>query len=388
MSYDDDELQAVVIDNGSSFIKAGFSGENEPRSVFPSIVGHPCLPSMVGVKHRSSYVGSETQGLLDLVSLKYPIEHGVVTRWNDMEDLLRYTFHDVLDVAPEEHPVFITEPLFNPNADRERMTQMMFESFNVPGFYLHNSSVLSMYATGRTTGLVLEIGGGVSQTVPIYEGYVFSPAISRVNFGGCDLDQYLRILLHERGFFFSPTTSNLEIMRDIKEKLGYVAFDFDTEVEKAATSSELETTYDLPNGQVITVGNERFRCSECLFRPSLLGLEAVGVHEMVFISIMKCSIFAQKELYANIVVSGGSTMFEGFADRMQKEMTALVHPTMKVKIVAPPERKYSTWKGASEVAGLSTFQQSWISKEEYDESGSAIVHRKCNLIHLSLDEWH
>ncbi|KAL8265825.1 hypothetical protein R6Q59_003169 [Mikania micrantha] len=243
----------------------------------------------------------------------------------------------------------------------------MFETFNLPAMSLYLQAILSMYASGRTTGIVLDIGDGMSQFVPVYESHMLPHGPVRHNLGGRDLTLYLMKILLERGYVFNNAVEQ-EIVRDIKELLSYVALDYDQELETTKNSSSVEKNYELPDGQMITIGAERFRCSEVLFDPYLNGMTFDGVHETLNNSIIKSyDMDIKRGLYGNIVISGGSTMFPGLANRMEKEIIALAPSSMRINVVANPERKYNAWIGGSILASLSSFLSLPRGKDQGDQ---------------------
>lgn len=370
------------------------------------------------------------------------------------------------------------------------MTQVLFETFNSPAFYVSMDATLAIYASARTTGAVISSGDSASYTVPIYEGFPIRCKIRKFDISGADHTDYLMNILAKRGYDFT-TAAEREIVRDMKEKLCYAALDFEQEIQlsvklaprphvlqvpddrssmetgsrsldhrstrstattgmtmvanyasfydlstegllspcllfprfasapdiltsvglvanyelniarpivelegPAERTQPIEKSYELPDGQVITIGTERFQTVESLFSASVMGLDVPGLQVTAFNSIMSCDVDIRKDLWANVVLvsrspycykeiltisyqAGGTMMYPGIADRIHKELTALHLSNVKVNVIAPPERKYSTWVGGSILASLSTFQQMWISKEEYNESGPSIVHRKC-----------
>ena len=272
-----EEDYTLVIDNGSDIIKAGFAGDDAPRAVFPAIVGRPPWRGvMIGIENKYAYVGEESQNKCGILRLNYPIKHGIVSNWDDMERIWHHTFSNEMRVAPEESGLLLTEQPLNSKANRERTTQIVFETFNIPFFHQCICPVLSLYASGRTTGLVIESGAGVSHVVPIFKQHALKHAIQRQDSSnGRDITDNLSKILCGRGYSFT-TTAEREIVRDLKEKLCYVSLDFDKELQDSQSSSHIERQYELPDGQVITVGNERFRCTEPIFQPALVGMSAQG----------------------------------------------------------------------------------------------------------------
>ena len=367
----------LVIDNGTGFTKNGFAGEDQPRSVFPTIIGYPKYQIiMTDVEHyvREYYIGEEAINLRGVLKLVYPVEHGQVQDWDAMERIWHYTFYNDLRVNPNEHPVLLTEPPLNKNQNKEKMAELMFDTFNVPAMYISMQAILSLYASGRTTGIVVDSGDGVTHIVPVYEGFAISHAIHRSDIGGRDVTDYLSRLLRQRGYSLSSSAER-EIVRDIKERLCYVALDPEKELKLAEKVSGMEKTYTLPDGETLTIGAERFMAPELFFNPGAIGSEENPLDELIYRSIQNCDVDLRRDLYANIVLSGGSTMFPGLKERLHKELTELVPETMEVKIIAPPERRYSVWIGGSILSSLKTFAKLWVTKKEYKEIGPTSVYR-------------
>ena len=292
-----------------------------------------------------------------------------------MEKIWDYSFRQ-LKASPNEHPVLLTESVMNPKVNREKMTQIMFETFEVPGMYLNVQTLLSLYGTGRTIGLVVNSGDGATTVVPIYECSTVYHAVEKLNLGGRDLTDYLTRLLLEKGNWIH-SNSQREIVREAKEKVCYVAKDYNE--ENHLLRSPLGESYELPDGQTIYLGEELYKCPEALFNPSLIipGTFYEGIHLTTYGSIMKCHEDMRNDLFRNIVLTGGSTMFPGLRERLENEIVKLVPETTHVKVVASPERKHLAWLGGSILGEMETFKNIMIPKEDYDENGPALVHRKC-----------
>ena len=366
--------QNVVIDNGTGVLKAGFAGGEQPKIVFRSYVGrtkHVRIMPGGALEGTEIFVGNKADEHRGAMILNYPMEHGIVKNWGDMERLWQHVYSkENLNIASEEHAVLLTEAPLNPDANRAKAAEIFFEGFNVPAMYFSLQAVLSLYASGRTTGVVLDSGDGVSHVVPVYEGFALPHAITRMDIAGRDVTSRLQLLLRRAGRAFH-TSAEVEIVRQMKEKCCYVAFNPGDE----ETSPPQTTAYVLPDGSTVDIGPEAFRAPEILFQPHIIGSEYRGVHDSLVKSIMKADIDIRKVLFSQIVLSGGSTLFKGFGDRLLNELRR--HPTSpketKIRIAAPPERLFSTWIGGSILASLATFKSMWITKEDYQENGARIL---------------
>eukprot|EP00826_Nyctotherus_ovalis_P061132 TRINITY_DN8668_c0_g2_i2.p1 TRINITY_DN8668_c0_g2~~TRINITY_DN8668_c0_g2_i2.p1 ORF type:complete len:381 (-),score=144.04 TRINITY_DN8668_c0_g2_i2:80-1222(-) len=369
--------RAVVIDNGSGLTKVGKAGEDVPRSIFPTIIGKPKTPGlMVGVDQKDVYIGNEVKEKKSILKVDVPIVKGVIREWEDMKKIWQYAIREGAQTSPEEQEILLTECPLNPKKNREELTKIMFEEFNVPSLYLGIQAVMSLYASGRTTGLVIDSGEGITHAVPIFEGYAIPHAIQRINIGGKKLTEYLRELLKDDERFTGIT--DLETYQRIKEKLCVVAQDYDTEVKELSENKNAPRTEMLIDGNTISLGAERLKVPELLFQPGPSKKKAKeGIHKYADDAIKKCDQDIRKELYKNIVLAGGSTMFPRMGERIQKEIKALAPTMTTVEYFAPPERKNSAWIGGSIISSLASFTPMFITKTEYKEEGPEIVHSKC-----------
>ncbi len=372
------DTTAIVIDNGTDTIKAGVAGDDAPRAVFGTIVGKPKMPGiLVGLDQKEVYIGDEVKEKKGVLKLEYPIERCLIKDWDNMEKVWRHTICQEMKTLPEEQAVLLSEPPLNPKESRERMARIMFESFHVPCLFLGVQAVLALYASGRGSGLVLDTGEGATHVVPIYEGFAIPHAIPRIPLAGRDLTVYMQELLKKLGYNFT-TADELELVQWLKERVCQVATDYDGVLKEASESKATEKKEILPDGNtLVTIGAERYTVPELLFQPQLGGKDFEGIHKYVDEAIRKCELEVRRELYKSVILSGGSTMFPFFETRLKNELRKLAPSATELSILAAPERKYSAWMGGSIVASLSTFSAMYISRNDYNDCGPDIVHRKC-----------
>ncbi|CAF0837391.1 unnamed protein product [Adineta ricciae] len=359
--------QPIVIDNGSGMTKAGFAGDPIPKVNFPNYVGRPKhVRVMAGGLEGDIFIGPRAEEYRGLLNIAYPMEHGIVEDWNDMERIWTYIYSkDQLRSASEEHPVLLTEAPLNPKRNREKAAEIFFETFNAPALFISMQAVLSLYASGRTTGVVLDSGDGVTHAVPIYEGFAMPHSILRNDVAGRDVTRYLKLLLQKEGCLFK-TTAEFEIVKSIKERVCCLT----PTAQKEELNQGEKSQFTLPDGTTIDLGSSRYRAPEVLFNPELIGEECEGIHEVLSGSIQRSDMDLRRTLYQNIVLSGGSTLFRGFGDRLLGELKRIAPKEVKIKISAPRERLYSTWIGGSILASLDTFKKIWVTKREYDNEGA------------------
>eukprot|EP00339_Tiarina_fusa_P013742 CAMPEP_0117027354 /NCGR_PEP_ID=MMETSP0472-20121206/20002_1 /TAXON_ID=693140 ORGANISM="Tiarina fusus, Strain LIS" /NCGR_SAMPLE_ID=MMETSP0472 /ASSEMBLY_ACC=CAM_ASM_000603 /LENGTH=431 /DNA_ID=CAMNT_0004734575 /DNA_START=49 /DNA_END=1341 /DNA_ORIENTATION=- len=425
-----DEVGAIVIDCGSSFTKVGYAGDDQPKSSFPSAVGIADeTEQKMGEKlstgddmdidnaptqsaKRKFFVGTEQLSFRrDNLEINLPLEDGLVKDWDLVESLWSFGMTNRLRINPKEHPILMVEPSYNTRQNREKMTELIFEKYEAPALFVAKDAVLSCFASGRASGLVLDSGGGKTTAVPVYDGYALQQSIVRSHIAGNRLDLELKTQL-ERKYADTPilpayrTTKKeigggkfvvslldfpgthpsyhdfrlQELIGDIRHSVCSVSPSvFDAEQNQLIPA----TPYELPDGKTINVGVERLLVPECLFSPQHLTVMECdkdrplkGVQDMIVESVNQCDIDIRRDLCSGVIVTGGNTLYPGFVERLTEELNNQI--TQKVKIVSAnysTERKCGAWIGGSILGSLGTFQQMWMSKAEYEERGKSLVER-------------
>ncbi|XP_015346196.1 actin-like protein 6B [Marmota marmota marmota] len=420
--YGGDEVGALVFDIGSFSVRAGYAGEDCPKADFPTTVGLLAAEEgggleLEGEKEKKGKIFHIDTNALhvprDGAEVMSPLKNGMIEDWECFRAILDHTYSKHVKSEPNLHPVLMSEAPWNTRAKREKLTELMFEQYNIPAFFLCKTAVLTAFANGRSTGLVLDSGATHTTAIPVHDGYVLQQGIVKSPLAGDFISMQCRELFQEMAIDIIPPymIAAKEPVREgappnwkKKEKLPQVSKswhnymcneviqDFQASVLQVSDSpydeqvaAQMPTVhYEMPNGYNTDYGAERLRIPEGLFDPSnvkgLSGNTMLGVGHVVTTSIGMCDIDIRPGLYGSVIVTGGNTLLQGFTDRLNRELSQKTPPSMRLKLIASNstmERKFSPWIGGSILASLGTFQQMWISKQEYEEGGKQCVERKC-----------
>eukprot|EP01091_Cochliopodium_minus_P012583 TRINITY_DN3837_c0_g1_i1.p1 TRINITY_DN3837_c0_g1~~TRINITY_DN3837_c0_g1_i1.p1 ORF type:complete len:425 (+),score=118.33 TRINITY_DN3837_c0_g1_i1:18-1292(+) len=418
-----EDISALVLDIGSHTTKSGYAGEDKPKVVFNSVAGIIQEENLkfidnekmdVGEENinkippRKHYVGNNALSVrrdhLEIVSLFD--KNGLIDNIDILEKIWDYAFSESLKLETKEHPVLQSEHFYNTNKLREKLAEVAFEKFSVPGFFLSKSPVLSCFMSGKHSGLCVEFGHNFTSIVPVHEGYALKNASLRSLVGGKLLSEELQVEIKKKGIKINPhytvrknevflpkytSPSYLQysidcILDDIKES----SFKFsDSPFDEEYYSKMPGAEFELPDKKKINLGSFIYKCPEMILNPKLLTTydqietenttDLSPLSELVSTSVGKCHSDMHKEMYGSIILCGGTSLIPGLQERLQKELGSRGQK-QKPKFIASnyrSERKYSSWIGGSILASLGTFQQLWMSKSEFHENGSAFIIKKC-----------
>lgn len=362
----------LVIDNGSSTIKAGFNGENVPKLVIPTVTGKYKDNNLNFLLPEDYiFVGNDALINSSILDLNYPLLNSGNPDFNNLEQIWNYLFFNELRVSPEAHNVFLTEPNYTSDKSRETMAEIMFEKFNIFNIHIEPQSTMTLFSTTKTTGLVIESGDSLTQILPIYEGYIIQQGIRYMELAGRDLTIQFEKLLN-RHIVDRHLSNTFEYAKKIKEK-------FCTFRSEKSSDNNFIKEYILPDNTTFTIKDEEiYNISEGFLNPELLNKDISPIHTILNDSLESCDINIRKELAQNIVLGGGNSMINGLPENLKMNLEKNMHKKYQknIKINAQNERKYSSWIGSSVVCSIGTFQNMWISKNEYEEVGARVLHRK------------
>ncbi|KAH9007086.1 actin-like protein Arp4p [Lactarius hatsudake] len=433
VQYGGDEVSALVLDIGSSTLRAGYAGDDTPKAIIPTSYGF--VPVTRDADVSMTEAGAETEPAppreesklyigqqhgpsvwREDMQIGNPMSEGLITDFKPVSSLIRHALKDVLRCKPEDHPILVTEPAWNTPANRERMAEIMFEEFQVPAFYIANTGVLNAFAAGKGSALVIDIGHSTTSVTPVVDGFVLRKGLvhsalpqlvhahaKHTLITASHNHPPIQLFSHQlianktpvepgtmprftvREDRFSKTTPSLASYyenREVEEWIQSVAGVLDQGWNDQAAAQRPARHYEFPTGFNTYFGPERFQVGELFFAHSR-DLVASNPHlprtipALISQALTACDPDMRQVLMGNVVLAGGGSLLAGFGERLSNE---LVRNFPHVKIHAPgnpTERKYGGWLGGSILASLGTFHQLWISKEEWQEHGKPIVAQRC-----------
>ena len=372
------EEYKVILDIGSCLSKCGSSDDDAPRYVDYSIAGrklkgyHNCV---VGCgTPKDVYMCSEARSKSSILSIEHPVQRGIVKNWEHYEQILFFSMYNSLCVCPEEHGIFMPYYPYNPFSDSYGITQILFETFNVPRMMLSVAEVpiFELYLGGRgSSGILVECGSDVLRVYPIYKNQLLTHSVGKWNFGGKDITDYLQKLLASKYFFH--TSEEIFILDGLKIEKSFVSQNYMEDLRKYKENNILQE-YTLPDGSILELGSEIFESSEAYFQPHLFGESFIGIQNAIFETIQKCDDEIRMELCQNIVLAGGS-IINGMDIRLKNELSKLMNcDRLNVQIVQG--HKYASWTASSVVCSIEGIESKFFNHNEYGEYGPAYVHKK------------
>ena len=417
---ENDESNAVIVlDNGSGYLKAGYSNQTSPDICIPALVGREILrygekidlnkiketkkkseqkkliKQMIKERHlKEIMIGDEIIGFRSLLELSHPVTEGIITDEEDLFKLWDYTLTQKIGIEdPSEKKIIVTEAPLNPISNKIKIFEILFEKIGVGAINIEPQAKCSLFAEGIDTGIVLDSGDGVTHCIPVSDGAILKHNIERMDIAGRHITEYLVRLLQKKGYAFN-SSADFDFVRELKEKYCFVSNDIENDRRLERETSFYNSYHLLPDETRIRISDEKFEAPEILFNPSLIGKEYDGIPYMMMKSINKCPIDCRKGLYSGIVLSGATTLFPGFASRIENEIKKLYKETalklakekkikININVIDSPKRKYSVFIGASIIANHYNTEGNedyWITRDEWLECEDTGDYTKENLI--------
>ena len=363
------EKNCLIIDCGSGYCKAGYSGYMNPAVTIPTVVWHPQSNNMITKDDESSLLfGNKAMEAENGVLIR-PVKKRKIIEWDDYEIFLNNLFINELKIKTEENGIFITEAPLTLKSSRERLTELLFEKFDIPFIFITNGAVLTSYGAFKYSTFVLDCGYDSSTVIPVDNGYPYSSCIKTIDVGGMDISEYLIKKLIKKGYDERIIKKNIKL---IKEKYCYI--------DNGNKINDGIENIKLPDGTEIKLEEEKTLCTEILFHPEMINKTVGGIDYILCSSISSIDHMTKNKFDGNnVIISGGSSLFEGFSEKLKKEIGTLYGGKYKdrMEIIDIKEKNNLQFIGASIYSLMQIFKGLCTTKEEYKEYGPAAVHNKC-----------